>query len=74
MKIFAFFQFDTNPRFPPFLQYVRCKFRVTFVRRRFRDGYHDVNMLLQNICVLQNTVNFISACERVLTIFVGLYV
>ena len=31
-------QFDSNPRCPPFLLYVRCKFGVTFVRRRFRDG------------------------------------
>ena len=40
MKIITFYQFDTctNPRFPPFLLYVRCKFRVTFVRRCFRYG------------------------------------
>ena len=25
--------FDSDPRFPPFLQYVRCKFGVTFERR-----------------------------------------
>ena len=29
--------FNTNPRFPPFLLYVRCKSGVTFIRRRFRD-------------------------------------
>ena len=37
MKIITFYQFGTNPRFPPVLLYVRCKFRVTFVRRCFRD-------------------------------------
>ena len=33
-----FFIFNTNPRFPPFLLYVRCKSGVTFIRRSFRDG------------------------------------
>ena len=28
---------NTYPRFPPFLLYFRCKFRVTFARRFFRD-------------------------------------
>ena len=32
-----FFIFNTNPRFPPFLLYVRCKSGVTFIRRSFRD-------------------------------------
>ena len=34
---FHFLSFNTNPRFPPFLLYVRCKSGVTFVRRCFRD-------------------------------------
>ena len=33
-----FFIFNTNPRFPPFLLYVRCKSGVTLVRRSFRDA------------------------------------
>ena len=33
-----FFIFNTNPRFPPHLLYVRCKSGVTFIRRSFRDG------------------------------------
>ena len=32
-----FFIFNTNPRFPPLLLYVRCKSGVTFTRRSFRD-------------------------------------
>ena len=32
-----FFIFNTNPRFPPFLLYVRCKSGVTFIWRSFRD-------------------------------------
>ena len=28
---------DPDPRFPPFLPYVRCKSGVTFIRRSFRD-------------------------------------
>ena len=38
LKFIIFCHFDTNPRFPPFLLYVRCKFGVTFVRRCFRDA------------------------------------
>ena len=29
----SFISFNTNPRFPPFLLYVRCKLGITFVRR-----------------------------------------
>ena len=36
-RSFHFLSFNTNPRFPPFLLYVRCKSGVTFVRRCFRD-------------------------------------
>ena len=35
---FLFLTFNTNHRFPPFLQYLRCKSGVTFVRRCFRDA------------------------------------
>ena len=35
---FTFYHFDSDPRFPPFLQYVRWKSGVTFVRRCFCDG------------------------------------
>ena len=38
MKIIIFYHFDSDPRFPPFLLYVRWKSGVTFVRRCFRDG------------------------------------
>ena len=37
MKFFTFYHFDSDPRFPPFLLYVRWKSGVTFVRRCFRD-------------------------------------
>ena len=36
-----FFTFNTNPGFPPFLLYVRCKSRVTFIRRSFHDALQD---------------------------------
>ena len=36
-KLQLFNCFKTNPRFPPFLLYARCKSWVTFVRRCFRD-------------------------------------
>ena len=38
MKIIHFYHFDSDPRFPPFLLYVRWKSGVTFVWRCFRDG------------------------------------
>ena len=34
----TFYHFNINPRFPPFLLYVRCKSGVTFVRRCSRDA------------------------------------
>ena len=37
MKIIHFYHFDSDPRFPLFLLYVRWKSGVTFVRRCFRD-------------------------------------
>ena len=37
-KFFTFYHFDPDPRFPPFLLYVRWKSGVSFVRRCFRDG------------------------------------
>ena len=32
---------QSDPRFPPFLLYVRCKSGVTFIRRSFRDVLID---------------------------------
>ena len=43
-----FFIFNTNPRFPPFLLYVRCKSGVTFIRRSFRDG-HFVGFIMTRL-------------------------
>ena len=37
LKIIHFYYFDSDPRFPSFLLYVRWKSLVTFVRRCFRD-------------------------------------
>ena len=37
LKFFTFYHFDFDPRFPPFLLYVRWKSGVTFVGRCFRD-------------------------------------
>ena len=50
MKIITFYQFDTNPRFPPFLLYVRCKFGVTFVQRCFRDEMCCLSGWLACLC------------------------
>ena len=40
MKIIHFYHFDSDPRFPPFLLYVRWKSGVTFVRRCLRDVFY----------------------------------
>ena len=45
MKIIIFYHFDSDPRFPPFLLYVRWKSGVTFVRRCFRDDFTAVKMV-----------------------------
>ena len=37
LKIIHFYHFDSDPRFPPFLLYVRWKSGVTFVQRCLRD-------------------------------------
>ena len=36
-KKIIFYHFYSNPRFPPLLIYLRCKYGVTFVRRCYRD-------------------------------------
>ena len=40
---YPFLSFDSDPRFPPFLLYVRWKAGVTFVRRCFRDAQSTYN-------------------------------
>ena len=42
---FHFLSFHTNPRFPLFLLYVRCKSEVSFVRRCFGDNVQDTVIL-----------------------------
>ena len=37
IEIIIFYHFESDPRFPPFLLYVRWKSGVTFVRRCFRN-------------------------------------
>ena len=41
LKIIDFYHFDSDPRFPPFLLYVRWKSGVTFVRGCFRDDIQN---------------------------------
>ena len=41
-KKITFYHFHSDPRFPPFLLYVRWKSGVTFVRRCFRDDNDNV--------------------------------
>ena len=38
LKFFTFYHFDSDPRFPPFLLYVRWKSGVSFVQRRCPDA------------------------------------
>ena len=49
-KFFTFYHFDSDPRFPPFLLYVRWEFGVTFVRRCFRDGMIKIH--IENVSVI----------------------
>ena len=48
-KLFTFYHFDFDPRFPPFLLYFRWKFGVTFVRRCFRDVCLDLFLMVKII-------------------------
>ena len=49
-KFFTFYHFDSDPRFPPFLLYVRWKSGVTFVRRCFRDD-GMIKIHIENVSV-----------------------
>ena len=42
-KFFTFYHFDSDPRYTPFLLYVRWKSGVTFVRRCVRDVRADID-------------------------------
>ena len=44
---YHFYHFDSDPRFPQFLVYVRWKSRVNFVRRCFRDDQPSEHFLPQ---------------------------
>ena len=68
MKCFTFYHFDFDPRFPPFLLYVRWKSGVTFVRRCF----HDVFVVVVFFCcffvfLLFLVVCFLSSFLRIIT-------
>ena len=56
--------FNTNPRFPPCLLYVRCKSGVTFIRRIFRDVY--ISQLIRFARVSSHAADF-SARNKSLT-------
>ena len=58
LKIISFYHSDSDPRFPLFLLYVRCKSGVTFVRRCFRDVDRYVLMYFVAIDVLPRICNF----------------
>ena len=53
LKIITFYHFDSDPRFLPFLLYVRCKSGVTFVRRCFCDVKTNTNKIevLTDLCI-----------------------
>ena len=56
LKIIHFYYFDSDPRFPPFLLYVRWKSGVTFVGRCFR-GAVDIAILKFNLRLYSSFVN-----------------
>ena len=58
MEIIIFYHFDSDPRFPSFLLYVRWKSGVSFVRRCFRG------VLTNFIKILSNMKAVVSAFER----------
>ena len=75
MNIIHFFHFDSDPRFPPFLQYVRLKSGVTFVRRCFRDGFlpassivHVVDLYLYCRCIVLVVSAFVTVFVVIVTV------
>ena len=58
-----FFIFNTNPRFLPFLLYVRCKSGVTFIRRSFRDVLQRKAYGRQLCWTLIFTLHIFHTCE-----------
>ena len=59
LKILHFYHFDSDPRFPPFLLYVRWKSGDTFVRRCFRDVLSITITCLCNILRFFTTVKLV---------------
>ena len=51
LKIIHLYYFDSDPRFPPFLLYVRWKSGVTLVWRCFRD-VKDIWQLISICCII----------------------
>ena len=62
------FIFNTNPRFPPFLLYVRCKSGVTCIRRSFRDVPHDRHFAF-NINLLFLDLTYVGSMSSVFFFF-----
>ena len=58
IEIIHFYHFDSDPRFLPFLLYVRWKSRVTFVRGCFRDGPH-VSFFIRNVNRVLKSLNIL---------------
>ena len=58
IEIINFYHFNSDPRFPPFLLYVRWKSGVTFVQRCFRDGIKPE----PRITMPKNTMNYFLKC------------
>ena len=65
MKLIIFCHFDINPRFPPYLLYVRCKFGETFVQRCFCDE----NALQLNLTSLYSIYNSRQSAIPILRLF-----
>ena len=58
-KFFTFYHFDFDPRFPPFLLYVRWKSGVTFVRRCFHDDGKSIPPFMELTRAVADMVLFI---------------
>ena len=66
MKIIWSYHFDYDPRFPPFILYVRWKSGVTFVRRYFRDE-RDQKPPSNNKKIHVQIMKFLCRCTWFLT-------
>ena len=66
LEIIHFYHFDFEPRFSPFLLYVRMKSVVTFIRRCFRDALLCELGTLRHGCAVGVRISVLTAGKNLI--------